>query len=427
VNAADLPLLLVLPALLIASAFFSGTETALFGLTQRERVALVRQGGVGARSAIALLTRPRTLLITLLLGNMVINVFYFVISSVLLLRAEGAGATTALTVGPLLALILFGEVLPKLTAGAHRVAWCRVASPPMLAVHRAIGPLRDPLESLVIAPLSRLIRPSRRDATLSTDELSELLDASRRAGAIDAEEANLLDAVADLGVIRVRDIMRPRVDMAWLPEDATRRDALALLEREPGRIVAVCRGTLDGGVAGVLALKRLLAAPAGVRAGTMMVPALFVPATAPLDRLLDLLRVQHRRSAVVVDEFGGVVGFVTIADVVDRLAKSFRGGSAGGVIDDDLVQPVRDGVWRVSGRLNVHDWADAFAVRTPMQAATVGGVIVGALGRLARPGDTVTLGPLAIVVEAVEGGAVRTALVSVAGGAPADDAQGATP
>lgn len=423
-NASDLPLLLLLPALLVASAFFSGAETALFGLTQRERLALLRQGGVGARAAVALLAQPRPLLITLLLGNMVINVFYFVIASVLLLRAEGALARAILSVAPLLALILLGEVLPKLTAGAHRVAWCRIASPAMYTVHRAITPLRDPIEALVIAPLSRLVGPRRREPSLSTDELSELLEASRRAGAIDDEEARLLDAVADLGVMRVRDIMLPRVDMHWLREDAVRDDALALLDEAHRRIAPVCAGSLDDGVRGVLALKRLLAAPPGARARTLMVPALFVPENAPLDRLLDLLRQRRRRSAVVVDEFGGVVGFVTLADIVDRLAKSFRADTARAGDRGGLVQPVRDGVWRVDGRLNVHDWADAFGLRAPMRASTVGGVIVGALGRLPTPGDSVSLGPVAIVVESVEGGAVRSALVSVA---PAAAGQGDRP
>ena len=193
-----------------------------------------------------------------------------------------------------------------------------------------------------------------------------------------------------------------------------RADALRLLEGGPTRIVAVCPGSLDGGVVGLLALKRLLAAPAGVRARTLMAPPLFVPANAGLDRLLDLLRERQRRSAVVVDEFGGVVGFVTLADIVDRLAKSFRGARGGDEVDEELVEPVREGVWRVSGRLNVHDWAETFGLRAPMRAATVGGVIIGELGRLPTPGDSVTFGPIAMVVEAVEGGAVRSALVSVA-------------
>jgi len=415
-TAADLPLLLLLPALVVCSGFFSGTETALFGLTHRERVSLARHGGVGARAAATLLARPRRLLITLLLGNMVVNVFYFVISSVLLLRAEGAAARTALTVAPLLGLILFGEVLPKLTAGAHRRLWCRLASPPMLGVHRALTLVRDPIEALVIDPLSRVIRPRGRGVALTQEELSALLDASRLSGAIDASEANLLDAVADLGVLRVRDIMIPRVDMTWLDADATRDEAIELLQRNPGRIVAVRRGSMDGGVVGVLALKRLLAAPAGVRASSLMAEPLFVPENTALDRLLETLRQRRRRSAVVVDEFGGVAGFVTIADIVDRLARSFRGPTAREAADTDLVERAGDGVWRVSGRLNVHDWADAFGHSAPVRASTVGGLIVATLGRLPREGDAVTIGPIRMRVESVDGGAVRSALVSVAPG-----------
>ena len=163
----DIPMLALLPGLLLLSGFFSGSETALFGLTETERMTLRRDESLAGRAVAALLANPRMLLITVLLGNMTINVLYFVTSSVLLMRADaGFIGLIAMAAVSLLLLILLGEVLPKLWANSRRVTFAVLTAPPLLALHRLIGPLRLVLDRAIVAPLSRLTAPAEAPLTV---------------------------------------------------------------------------------------------------------------------------------------------------------------------------------------------------------------------------------------------------------------------
>ncbi len=209
----------ILPALLMGSAFFSGTETALFSLTRHQRRQLMRSGhdlvSVALRS---LLAETRPLLITLLLGNLTINVFYFVITTVLLLAwkaqfALGPVGIAGITAITLMLMIFLGEVLPKLIAANLAPAWAKLAALPLLAVHRSLAPLRVAVNTLIVTPLARLIAPPTPPTELSPAELEALLEMSGQRGLIDPGEENLLQQVLALRQIKVRDIMTPRVDL----------------------------------------------------------------------------------------------------------------------------------------------------------------------------------------------------------------------
>lgn len=429
--AAELSLILTLPVLLIASAFFSGSETALFGLSSHEQMQLRRTGGIGAAAASALLRDPRMLLITVLLGNMVVNVLYFVISSVLVLQAESAAARVALTIGPLAGLILLGEVLPKMTASAQRPLFCRVISPPLLAIHRAIAPLRIGLNLVVVEPLSRLIRPSQPSGVFTQEELTALLELSEHQGALAPDEADLLDAVTELSQIRVRSVMTPRVDLRWLPADSTVDDVRTLAAETGSRRVLLCRRSIDEGVLAVLDAQKILSAPPTHRADArrstdlaeMGDAPLFVPEQATLDKLLETMREKHRAYAVALDEYGAVTGAVAIEDVVDRMIAGLTGEEHGvwaGAVsasedgrDRPLVERLEDGRYRVSGRLSAHDWAEAFGQKADTESDTVAGLVLRKLGRLARSGDIVRLGNVLIEVESTRGAAIATLIVSL--------------
>ncbi len=163
---ADLFLLLLFPPLLAASASFSRSETTLFSLTHAQRMQIRARGGVSARAVASLLHDPRALIITILVGNMTVNTMAFVIASVHTLRAQGALLQAAISLSGLLAVILVGEVLPKLLASTARVRFARALAPPLLTLHRALAPLRRPLAALVVAPIGRLVAGGPRASTL---------------------------------------------------------------------------------------------------------------------------------------------------------------------------------------------------------------------------------------------------------------------
>jgi len=409
----DIPMLAVLPALLLASGFFSGSETALFGLTENQRMLIRRQQTLSGRAIESLLSDQRMLLITVLLGNMTVNVLYFVITSVLLMRAEtGLVGGLLLATAFLLVIILLGEVLPKLVANAGRPAFAAVISPPLLALHRIIGPVRVGLNRLVVAPLSRLTSPAEAPPRLDEVELAALLDVSTREGVIDHEEQQVLQDVIALSQRKVRDVMTPRVRIEAVPVTATRDEVTALARRTRLTIFPAYNDDLDH-IVGLLHVKRYLADPRGGDAllTDHVTPARFVPEVAKLEQLLDHFRTTHTHLAVVVDEFGGTAGIVAIEDVVEELV-----GDIASKPDRQEVrpEPIGHNQWRVGGDASVHEWAGSFGPRLiPPRISTLGGLITSRLGRAPEAGDFVELGNVRVDVEQVDRARVVTAIVTL--------------
>jgi CBS domain containing-hemolysin-like protein len=324
--------------LLVCSAFFSGSETALFGLSESEKLQLRRRSTIGSRAVHALLEHPRMLLITVLAGNMTVNTLYFVISSVLIMHADvGVTAGIAMAAGVLIVIVLFGEVLPKLYANAHRITFSLACAPPLLAIHRASTLIRLLVDSIVVTPLSRLTAPSAAPPRLDAAELAELLDVTRDQGVIDLDEQIVMRDVIRMGRTRVHEIMTPRVHMPAVSADASRDKAIALLRRRREPLVPLYDGSLDT-IVGVLDAMALLreegvALEGGIgprrrkaQARENKLPAQailrpeFVPEVATVDRLLLFLRQRGARAAIVVDEYGGTSGFVTIDHVINQIA-----------------------------------------------------------------------------------------------------------
>ncbi|MHC4420297.1 MAG: hemolysin family protein [Planctomycetota bacterium] len=412
----DIPMLAMLPVLLLVSGFFSGSETALFGLTENQRMLIRRQQTLSARAIEALLSDQRMLLITVLLGNMTINVLYFVISSVLLMRAEaGLAVGLLLAAAFLLLIILLGEVVPKLVANAGRPAFAAVIAPPLLALHKLIGPLRIGLNRLVVAPLSRLTSPAEAPPRLDEGELAALLDVSTREGVIDLEEQQVLQDVIALSQRKVRDVMTPRVRIEAVPVTASRDEVTARARKTRLTIFPAYRDDLDH-IVGLLHVKRYLLDP---REGEAVLTdhvtlARFVPEVATLDQLLDHFRESRTHLAIVVDEFGGTAGIVAIEDVVEELVGDIASKPGR---EEVRPEPIGPNQWRVGGDASVHEWASAFGPRLiPPRVSTLGGLITARLGRAPHPGDSVELGNVRVDVEQVDRSRVVTAIVTLTNG-----------
>lgn len=412
-SAIDIPMLTLLPVLLLLSGFFSGSETALFALTETERMALRRRESFAARAVQALLANPRLLLITVLLGNMTVNVLYFVISSVLVMNSElGVWGRFALAGLFLVSIVLLGEVMPKLVANARRATFGALVAPPLLALHQLIGPLRRGLDKLVVTPLSRLTAPPEAPPRLDHDELAALLELSGHTGVIDAEEQRLLQDVLNLGRLKVRHVMTPRVRIAAVPVTGTRENVLELVRQTRLTRLPVYDGDLDN-IIGLLHVKSYLldrqAQTSSIR--DRVEPVRFVPEMASLDQLLNHFRSTQTPLAMVVDEFGGTAGIVAIEDVVEELVGDI---SAGGEEPQAQPQLIGRNRWRVGGDLSVHEWAAAFGQQLiSPRVATLSGLIVAHLGRPPDVGDTVQLGNVRLEVEQVDHARVATAIVTL--------------
>lgn len=425
--------LCVMAAMALLSAMWSASETALFSLSRSDRVRLRKLSPQAASQAGYLLNRPRALLIALLTANTIVATSYYVIASIFVKDLSGWRALLV-SVASLVCMTMCAEILPKTLASLNRVYFARACVPIVAGWFRVAWPVCSLLDRFFITPMTRLLLPRREEGTaISVDELGELLEVGGNAGAIDEREQRLLAEVLELGTLRVRDVMAPRVDIAWLDERATSAQVIEAVLKTGHRKFPVCRGGLESQVVGMLDAQHYLAARAQ-RGGkgdpviaTLLEPVKYVPDRARLDQLLDHFRQTRTHLALCVDEHGALTGLIEVEDAVKELVRT-RPEVTGG---DVRVEKLAPGRWIVPGRLGVRHWADFFgrdlSAADGGRVATVGGLVMARLGRVPRPGDTMVVGGVKLKVDSMDGTLVERVEVSIdvsgnAGPAPSEEA-----
>ena len=415
-------MLCTLPILLAVSAFFSGSETALFSLSAQQRATLAQSRHLVDIATTTLLAQTRSLLITLLMGNMTVNVLYFAICSALLIQLDEKNLVAGpwmvpCAVVPLVAIILLGEVIPKLIAARTPQRWSKATSMPMLLFHRLIAPLRILSSVLIITPLARLSTPPTAPPTLSADELEQLLSLSQDRGVIDADEQRLLQQVLELSDMKVRDLMVPRVDIEAFNLESSADLLMPWVRRTRRRHLPIYRGDLDH-IEGILSRRALLLdSPATTdQIQAQMQPPLFVPEQQHADQLLDLLRRRKAAMAIVVDEYGGTAGLITARDVAEHVVGELAGDYDDEANHETEVVALGPGAWRVSADLSVRDWPALFGRRSDklsVDVRTVGGLVMALLGRLPHAGESVKFGALLLTVNEMAGRRIRTVTLTL--------------
>jgi len=397
--------LLLMGLLLLCSGFFSGTETALFNLSRGQLHRLQHSRHGAGRLVASLMARPRRILNTLLLGNMIVNVAFAGTSAMVVLAMEQSGvsawAVGAAALASLLGLILIGEVAPKMLAYAVGERWALVAARILAVIERIFAPPLWVFEGLFITPLARMIAPRKRARLAVTpDELAAVIDLSAKRGIIDRDVNAVLQEIVTLSDLRVSDTMVPRVDVVAYSVDAPAEGLMDLFRRTHLRRIPVYEGNLDR-ILGVVHAKRLLLGP-GQPLRQLVAKVPFVPETANLERVLLQLRVKRSQLAIVVDEYGGTAGLITLEDVIEEIVGDIR---------DPLEKPTGPAVeqlgerqYRIDGDLAIHEWAEAFKIDLSGQRiSTLGGFVTSLLGRIPREGDRAEYSNLRFVVESMRG------------------------
>ncbi|MCD6303823.1 MAG: HlyC/CorC family transporter [Planctomycetes bacterium] len=381
--------LALLAGLLCLSAFFSGSETALFSLSPGQLYRLGRSGGGGRRAA-ELMNRPHEILQVLLLSNLVVNVAYSGISAVLVLdfrRAAGLASwyLAVLSAVPVLALILAGEVLPKMLAMLAAERWATAAGGVLSVLRRSLRVPIAFMHAWIILPLTRMLAPGKAERTqISAEELAAVLELSARRGMLDSRTSVLLREIVGLTELRVADIMVPRVDMICYDVDGPRGGLVKLLARTRLRRVPVYERDVDH-ILGIVHAKRVLFRP-GASLRELVSPVPFVPEAASVERVLTQLRARRSQMAIVVDEYGGTAGLVTLEDILEEIVGDIpdRHEDASG----PAVEQVGPGRYVIDGNLPIHEWDEAFGMDLDRRRiSSVGGFVTSLLGRIPAVGD----------------------------------------
>jgi len=392
----------LMAVLLAGSAFFSGSETALFSLTGGQLHRLAASGRSG-RIVASLARRPRELLNALLLGNLIINVAYTAIAATIVfdLGSSELPAWSA-PLGSLVALvvlILVGEVAPKIIALSATRRWALLCGAILAAYKRAVGPVLWLIQEVAIGPITRVIAPGRRrGGEISAGELGDILALAARQGTIDRDAGAMLQEIVELTGLRTCDIMVPRVDMI-ARDIATPRAALIQTFKDTGLTrLPVYDGDADN-VVGIIVARALLLSPRKPLR-ELLKPVTFVPEAASVERLLVGFRANSTKLAIVVDEYGGTAGLVTLEDVLEEIVGDMPDPRE--LETQPAVREIGEGLYVLDGNLPIHEWADAFEIDLRRQRiTTVGGFVTWLLGRIPKLGDTATYRNLHFTVESL--------------------------
>lgn len=400
--------------LLLLSAFFSGSETALFSLS-RAQVQQLRKSGTAAGQAVGeLLARPRRLLVAILVGNMFVNVATASVLADLatrLLGNKGVGAAIGATT---LLLLIIGEVTPKTFAVRHAEGLSLCVARPLDLFARAIWPLRVVLVKVTAVILFALRQGRVQSENLLTrDDLQALVRAGESEGVVEEHETEIVENIFELRDIVAREIMVPRTDIVRISESASVADALALC-CESGHSRIPVYSEQDGETWGVFNVKDMPAWMGHEIAGQtlrefvaardsmpsaprfpLVHPAFLVPETCHVDALLQHMRRQRTHMAILLDEYGGTSGLVTMGDLLERLVGELADENADA--EDDYAQT--GGLIVASGQARIRDINRDLGLDIPLgRTDTVGGYVVEMLGRLPTQGETVSDGSIEIQV-----------------------------
>jgi putative hemolysin len=394
--------------LLVLSAFFSGSETALFSLQPVDRQAIPEPGR--ARVA-ALLKRPRQTLATLLIGNELVNVTLSSITAGILLTLFPDQPWMNLVVlTPV--LLVAGEVLPKVFALRTNRRVAPIVALPLRTFSTVVTPVRwvlTKVADLFLVVLGGTAAPGQ--AEIREAQLRQLIDQGREAGSLKPMEQEMLHKVFDFGELTVARLMTPRPDVFSLGLTTPWDDALARIRESGFSRIPIYKGSRDD-IVGVLVVKSLLPflerarvepdfrlSPRELKA--LLLPPRFVPTSKKADELLQEFRTERFHMAIVVDEHGSVVGIVTLDDLLAELVGELLDETDA---DDPEVTAIDGDRYTVRGSMDVDDFEERFGVALPEGGyTTVGGFILDQVGELPDKGEEVDAVGLRFVVSGVEG------------------------
>lgn len=322
------PYLLLLLALVSASAFFSGSEVALFSLRRVDRQKLARREHSSDRLVLRMISQPRRLIATLLIGNELVNVSVGAVMAGMVphLFPDRSELQLAL-IATLLALpllLLFGEITPKTVAIKTPMGWARRCARPLWLFGFIVSPIR-----VVVRVLADLVmRPfhghtfSNVPTELSEEEFKTLVDAGMAEGEVDVGERRLIQRVFEFGDKTVDQIMLPRTKIFALAYDLPAARLVAEVARGGYSRVPIYQKSLDS-IRGIIYAKDLVVQGTGLSAprklSELLHEPLFVPRTVPIERLFRLFKQRKVHMAIVVNEYGRVVGLVTMEDLLEEL------------------------------------------------------------------------------------------------------------
>ncbi len=404
----DLWRLALLVLCLALSGFFSASETAFVAFPRARLMHLVSIGRRGASRVERMLERPNKLLATVLLGNNLVNTAAAALATVLAIRFIGDGdlAVVVSTLGVTLFLLIFGETLPKTIAWHRSEAVAFTLSRPLSWIGLVLAPAVRVLQ--VVSTIGNWIAGSKNVAPeIGEQEIRTLISASAQTGAVEAEEAALLEKVFHFGDRQVREIMTPRPEIVWIEQGTTLDKFLEVYSESSHSRFPVYEDTMEN-VVGVLFVKDVMLAlgkgelkGGGSSVTNFLRPAYFVPETKTISSTFNEAREGGYGIVLTVDEFGGIAGLASLKQLLAVIVGQVREEERE---FDDFVTSVDEHTFRLDAGAGVAEINEELKLEIPEgDYQTVAGFLLDSLGRIPEEGDSVEYGNLKFTVKTMAG------------------------
>ena len=379
----------IMAALVLMSGYFSATETAFSSFNKTRLKTLAEKGNKRAKLALKLEERYDRLLSTILIGNNIVNIALASLGTLLftyLLKNQDLGATIS-TIVITVAVLIFGEITPKNLAKEHAEAFAMFSAPIIQFISWIFLPAHIIFSGW--KKLISLIFKTKTDNKMSTDELLMLVEEVEQDGSIDEEEGELLRNVIEFTDLEARDILTHRVDLESVSIDTTKEEIADIFTKTRFSRLVVYEDSIDN-VVGVIHSKDFYVGsgvyPRSIK--EIITPPLFIHKSEKISDLLKKLQKEKSHIAIVLDEYGGTLGIVTMEDILEELV--------GEIWDehDEVVEDVEklereENAYMVDGTMNFEDFCDEFSLDRDEEtdSVSVGGWITEQLGKIPSRSD----------------------------------------
>ncbi len=433
------PEILVLIGLTLLEGFFVAAEIALVSIRRSRVDQLVDEGNRGARRVRRLLDDPGRFLAISQLGLTVIGFFASAYAALSLVDGlqrvleqasvpqDTAAIVALIIVTVILALftIVFAELVPKTLALANPERYALALSRPIDFLARVLGPVVVLLTWLTRTITRILGSEVSSEAAITAEELRLIVERGGEQGILEAEEEQMINAVIELGGRRVHEVMVPRVSIVGIRADATFEEAIDIVVEEGHSRIPAYENSLDE-VVGILYAKDLLpylksdAAPRPALRKLLRAPVL-VPESMTIDDLLHELQRRKVHIAIVLDEYGGTAGIVTIEDLLEEIVGEIQDEYD---VEEPMVVRLSENEARFDGRADVDELRELFDIQLDLEDEeeydTIGGLLYHRMSGVPSPGDTIEVDGLRLTVETTDGRRVGKVLVVRHGSSRAD-------
>ncbi|OIO70677.1 MAG: hypothetical protein COW19_10845 [Zetaproteobacteria bacterium CG12_big_fil_rev_8_21_14_0_65_55_1124] len=400
--------------LLLASAFFSGAETALTRARRFRLRMLGEEGNQGARRAEKLLEHPERMLSGILLGNNFVNIAASSLTTVIFVSYFGENGIVYATLAMTMVVVLLAEILPKTIAVAHaEPIACRVAGILQLIVN-IFSPLITMLMWMIHIMQRMLKVPQNTDRKIIThQELSTIIDVGAEAGVLDAAREQMLMNSLHLHNVPIKALMTPRKDVYWLDATHSTADCLQEAMNRPHSRYPVYHGKHDH-IVGIVHLRDLV--KYRHRKGPMLDVMIWrdVPyAPANKNALQQLFDFQNHRQhmAIVVDEYGDIDGLISMEDILEEIVGEIEDESDMPAVPEMWPQP--DGSVVAAGTVSLHDINQEMDLELPEEGATtLGGLIIERIGAQPEAAMCLVVAGVRLEISELEGNSIRRVRIS---------------